>query len=161
MTQPLIFYDDVVMRYHDLSGETPVLEHFTMRVEPGEFIAIIRPSGCGKSTLLSLAAGLIKPDSGQVLHKGAPIVNPPADMGYMLQRDHLFPWLTIRDNACLGLRVRKDESAASQRRVDALLKSTGPWEVRNAVPAQLSGGMRRRAALGRPPGGKRAFCLLV
>lgn len=160
MNQPLLYYDDIVMNYHDPSGETPVLNHFTMRVEPGEFIAIIGPSGCGKSTLLSLAAGLINPDSGTVLHKGSPITSPPEDMGYMLQRDHLFPWLTIRDNACLGLRVRRDESRESRDRVDALLRSTGLWDFRSHFPQQLSGGMRQRAALVRTLAVRPEFLLL-
>ena len=83
------------MRYHALSGETDVLENFSLTVEPGEFIALLGPSGCGKSTLLSLAAGLLKPDRGRVLLRGEPIQAPPVHMGYMLQRDHLFPWLTL------------------------------------------------------------------
>ena len=147
MIQPLLHYNDIGMNYHDPSGETPVLSHFTMRVEAGEFIAIVGPSGCGKSTLLSLAAGLIAPDSGVVLHKGVPITAPPGGVGYMLQKDHLFPWLTIHDNARLGLRVRRDETRASGERVDALLRSTGLWDFRDRFPRQLSGGMRQRAAL--------------
>ncbi len=160
MVLPLIHYDDIVMRYHALSGETPVLNHFSMQVEPGEFIAIIGPSGCGKSTLLSLAAGLIHPDEGRVMHKGIEITSPPNDMGYMLQRDHLFPWLTIRENARIGLRVRKDASEDSLQRVDALLQSTGLWDFRDRFPAQLSGGMRQRAALVRTLAVKPEFLLL-
>jgi NitT/TauT family transport system ATP-binding protein len=160
MAYPLLDYQDITMRYHAPSGETPVLTHFSFAVEVGEFIAIVGPSGCGKSTLLSLAAGLIKPDEGQVLHKGTPITAPPKDMGYMLQRDHLFPWLSIRDNAVLGLRVRGDKSAESQARVDALLRSTGLWEFRDRFPQQLSGGMRQRAALARTLAVKPEFLLL-
>ena len=135
------------MRYHALSGETDVLENFSLTVEPGDFIALLGPSGCGKSTLLSLAAGLLKPDRGRVLLRGEPIQAPPVHMGYMLQRDHLFPWLTVRQNALLGLQVRGNLTEAAQRRVDALLKSCGLWDFADAFPKQLSGGMRQRAAL--------------
>ena len=91
MDQPLLFFDCVSMCYHDDSGETEVLSDFTLRVDSGEFLALLGPSGCGKSTVLSLAAGLLQPDSGRVTLRGQEIRRPPLHMGYMLQRDHLFP----------------------------------------------------------------------
>ena len=67
MDQPLLFFDCVSMCYHDDSGETEVLSDFTLRVDSGEVLALLGPSGCGQSTVLSLAAGLLKPDSGRVM----------------------------------------------------------------------------------------------
>lgn len=160
MSSPLLQYQDVVMRYHSPTGETSVLKDFNMDVDRGEFIALIGPSGCGKSTLLSLAAGLVHPDSGKVLLKGKPITAPPPNMGYMLQRDHLFEWLTIRENARIGLRVRGDQSDESLQRVDELLSSTGLWEFRDHFPRQLSGGMRQRASLVRTLAVQPDFLLL-
>ena len=116
MDQPLLCFDCVSMCYHDDSGETEVLSDFTLRVDSGEFLALLGPSGCGKSTVLSLAAGLLKPDSGRVTLRGQEIRRPPLHMGYMLQRDHLFPWLTVRENALLGIRVRQKEPSARQKR---------------------------------------------
>ena len=146
MDQPLLFFDCVSMCYHDDSGETEVLSDFTLRVDSGEFLALLGPSGCGKSTVLSLAAGLLKPDSGRVTLRGQEIRRPPLHMGYMLQRDHLFPWLTVRENALLGIRVRQKEPSARQKRhVEDLLAACGLTEFADALPGQLSGGMR-------PPG---------
>jgi len=126
------------MRYHDLSGEVSVLEDFNLTVQRGEFIALLGPSGCGKTTVLSLAAGLLRPDKGQVLLQGTPILSPPKSMGYMLQRDQLFPWLNVLKNACLGLAVRGELNE---------VKSCGLADFSDAFPQQLSGGMRQRAAL--------------
>ena len=147
MDQPLLFFDCVSMCYHDDSGETEVLSDFTLRVDSGEFLALLGPSGCGKSTVLSLAAGLLKPDSGRVTLRGQEIRRPPLHMGYMLQRDHLFPWLTVRENALLGIRVRQKEPSARQKRhVEDLLAACGLTEFADALPGQLSGGMLQRAA---------------
>ena len=147
MEDALLVFDRVCMRYHQESGETAVLEDFSLSVRRGEFVALLGPSGCGKSTVLSLAAGLLRPDAGRVLLRGQPIQSPPAHMGYMLQRDHLFDWLTVRDNALVGLRVRGKPDAGQLARVDALLESCGLAEFAHAFPGQLSGGMRQRAAL--------------
>ena len=145
MDQPLLFFDCVSMCYHDDSGETEVLSDFTLRVDSGEFLALLGPSGCGKSTVLSLAAGLLKPDSGRVT----------------LQRDHLFPWLTVRENALLGIRVRQKEPSARQKRhVEDLLAACGLTEFADALPGQLSGGMRQRAALVRTLAVEPDFLLL-
>ncbi len=145
--EPLLDFQNVSMRYHALSGETNVLEDFSLSISPGEFVALLGPSGCGKSTLLSLAAGLLQPDKGRVLLRGRAITAPPMHMGYMLQRDHLFPWLSVRQNACLGLKVRGILSEKTEKRVDDLLISCGLKDFASAFPQQLSGGMRQRAAL--------------
>ena len=135
MDQPLLFFDCVSMCYHDDSGETEVLSDFTLRVDSGEFLALLGPSGCGKSTVLSLAAGLLQPDSGRVTLRGQEIRRPPLHMGYMLQRDHLFPWLTVRENALLGIRVRQKEPSARQKRhVEDLLAACGLTEFADALP---------------------------
>lgn len=160
MEDALLVFDRVCMRYHQESGETAVLEDFSLSVRRGEFVALLGPSGCGKSTVLSLAAGLLRPDAGRVLLRGQPIQSPPAHMGYMLQRDHLFDWLTVRDNALVGLRVRGKPDAGQLARVDALLESCGLAEFAHAFPGQLSGGMRQRAALVRTLAVEPDFLLL-
>lgn len=160
MEDALLVFDRVCMRYHQESGETAVLEDFSLSVRRGEFVALLGPSGCGKSTVLSLAAGLLRPDAGRVLLRGQPIQSPPTHMGYMLQRDHLFDWLTVRDNALVGLRVRGKPDAGQLARVDALLESCGLAEFAHAFPGQLSGGMRQRAALVRTLAVEPDFLLL-
>lgn len=160
MDQPLLFFDHVSMCYHDENGETEVLSDFTLEVHSGEFIALLGPSGCGKSTVLSLAAGLLRPDSGRVFLRGQEIKRPPLHMGYMLQRDHLFPWLTVRDNALTGIRVRQKPTAHQLAYVDALLEACGLTDFADALPGQLSGGMRQRAALVRTLAVEPDFLLL-
>lgn len=135
------------MHYHSLNEETVVLKDFNLVVNEGEFIALLGPSGCGKSTILSLAAGLHKPDRGTVLLRGKEIESPPLEMGYMLQKDHLFSWLTVRQNAFLGLRVRKRLTEETMAQVDRLLHTCGLTGFADFYPQQLSGGMRQRAAL--------------
>lgn len=160
MEDALLVFDHVCMRYHQQSGGTAVLEDFTLSVRRGEFVALLGPSGCGKSTVLSLAAGLLRPDAGRVLLRGQPISSPPAHMGYMLQRDHLFDWLTVRDNALVGLRVRGKPTKKQLSLVDSLLESCGLAEFAHAFPGQLSGGMRQRAALVRTLAVEPEFLLL-
>jgi len=137
----MIRFSDLSLTYQSESGETEALSRVSFGVSEGEFVSIIGPSGCGKSTLLSLAAGLLSPTQGSV--------SAPArgEIGYMLQRDCLFDWLTIRENARLGLRIRRERSAEAREYVDRLLRMYGLWEFRDRFPRQLSGGMRQRAAL--------------
>lgn len=160
MGEPLLFFDRVSMCYHDENGETEVLSNFTLELNRGEFVALLGPSGCGKSTVLSLAAGLLHPDSGHVYLHGQEIRNPPQHMGYMLQRDHLFPWLTVRNNALLGIRVRQRPTDQQIAYVDSLLAACGLSDFMEAFPAQLSGGMRQRVALVRTLAVEPDFLLL-
>ena len=137
----LIRSENLSLTYQTAAGETEALRDVSFSVMPGEYVSIIGPSGCGKSTLLSLAAGLLEPTSGVIRAPGL------ARAGYMLQRDSLFDWLTIRANARLGLDVHRQRSAEADAYADELLRTYGLWEFRDCFPSQLSGGMRQRAAL--------------
>ncbi len=130
--------------YHTPSGETEALRDITFSVAQKEFVSIIGPSGCGKSTVLSIIAGLEKPSGGQVTIASG---NNKTHIGYMLQQDHLFPWLTVRQNTLLGLDIRKEKTKDSENKVDNLLKQYGLESFKNSYPFELSGGMRQRAAL--------------
>ena len=111
------------------------VDDVSFAIRKGETLGLVGESGCGKSTVLSLAAGLLKPDSGRVTLRGQEIRRPPLHMGYMLQRDHLFPWLTVRENALLGIRVRQKEPSARQKRhVEDLLAACGLTEFADALP---------------------------
>jgi len=137
----IIRAESLSLTYQAADGETQALRDVSFSVLPGEFLSIIGPSGCGKSTLLSLVAGLLSPTGGRLF---AP---PREKIGYMLQRDGLFDWLTIRKNVLLGLDIRKQRSADTDAYVDSLLKTYGLWDFKDSFPSQLSGGMRQRAAL--------------
>ena len=119
----------------------PVLDGLSLQVRAGEIAAVIGPSGSGKSTLLNILAGLDRPTGGQVRVGGNGAV------GYMPQKDLLFPWRTIEDNAILGLEVGGLKKKAARERVAPLLTEFGLGGFEYSYPGQLSGGMRQRAAL--------------
>ena len=145
--KPLLEITDVCLSYHSLSGETPALSHISFEVMPGEFLAVVGPSGCGKSTLLNLICGLIRPEQGQILLDGRPVISGDCRIGYMLQKDHLLEWRTIYKNVLLGLEIRRELTAEKLAYVDQLLLDYGLDKFRSAHPSELSGGMRQRAAL--------------
>ena len=128
--------------YHTPQGETLAIKDISFDVEDNAFIAIVGSSGCGKSTLLSILAGLIDKSGGEINYKKQ---NPK--FGYMLQQDALFPWLTILDNACLGLDIQKNKTLENIGYVKNLLHTYKLTEFIDKKPAALSGGMRQRVAL--------------
>ena len=133
--------------YHSLDGETQALSNISFAVDPGEFIAVVGPSGCGKSTLLSLLCGLLTPDEGTILIDGVPLSESSINIGYMLQKDHLFEWRTIFSNASLGLEIQHKLDGKTKQQVKDLMKTYGLGNFENSRPSELSGGMRQRAAL--------------
>ncbi|MEV0355662.1 ABC transporter ATP-binding protein [Nocardia sp. NPDC050697] len=141
---------DSLTKSFPLPGGRPprdVLAGVSFTARHGEFVSVIGPSGCGKSTVFSLLAGLDTPDSGSV-HFGRDDGEPAdAHCAYMPQRDLLFPWRTVLDNTTLGLLVRGVPRAEARRRARALFGVFGLTGFEDARPAQLSGGMRQRAAL--------------
>ena len=144
---PLLELKHVSYAYHTKSGETYALTDISFQVQRGEFLAIVGPSGCGKSTLLSLISGLILPEDGTILRSGMPGASPHSSIGYMLQKDHLFDWRTVYRNVTLGLEIRHELNKRTRLHVDQMLKDYDLYRFRNAVPSELSGGMRQRAAL--------------
>ena len=92
----LLEMKDVWLSYHTKEGETEALAGVTLTVDEGEFVALVGPSGCGKTTVLSVIAGLLSPTAGSVRLCGRDVTGPTDSVGYMLQRDTLFEWLTIR-----------------------------------------------------------------
>ena len=132
--------------YHTVDGETPALTDVNFTVDSGEFVAIVGPSGCGKSTLLSLICGLIQPETGQILLTGQPH-SSSRQIGYMLQKDHLFEWRTIHRNVLLGLEIQKNITDEHLARIDRMLTVYGLKAFADRRPSALSGGMKQRAAL--------------
>lgn len=135
------------MKYHSLNGEIHALENINLSMAKGEFISIVGPSGCGKSTLLSLISGLLPPTGGSVIVNGNPVSGTSSEVGYMLQKDHLFEWRTILENVLLGLEIRKLLTRETREYAIELLKTYGLYDFKDKYPEQLSGGMRQRAAL--------------
>ncbi len=143
MGKPFLSFRDVSYAYHNLQGETQAIKNLSFQIEEGEFVAIVGPSGCGKSTILSLISGIFEPEEGSIQFKTE---NKPT-IGYMLQKDHLFPWRTIWSNCMLGLEIQEQKTKEKIEFAEYLFKEYNLWEVRNKKPSELSGGMRQRAAL--------------
>ena len=145
--QPLLSFSDVCYSYHTLKGEIPAIRNITFSLQEQEFLALVGPSGCGKSTLLNLIAGLLEPDSGQILYQGKPLSLCSFSTGYMLQKDHLLGWRTGLDNILLGPEIRGVSIAAARKEALKMLEKYQLADYANAFPDQLSGGMRQRVAL--------------
>lgn len=142
---PILEFDNVSFSYHTINGEVPAINHISFSVNEGEFIAIVGPSGCGKSTLMSLICGLIAPESGNINVMGRPLGSSMKNIGYMLQKDHLFEWRTVYDNVKLGLEIHRQNPKESN--INNMLEDYALKDFTHAKPSELSGGMRQRAAL--------------
>jgi ABC-type nitrate/sulfonate/bicarbonate transport system ATPase subunit len=113
-----------------------------------QFITIVGASGCGKSTLLNLVAGFDTATSGEITVDGAPVAGPGPDRGVVFQQTALFPWLSVEENIAFGLRLRANRhKGLPEIVVERLLQRTGLAAFRSRRPAELSGGMRQRAAI--------------
>jgi len=139
----------VSKRFRSLHGETLALQATDLDVAENDFITILGPSGCGKSTLLRIVAGLDTQTTGEVSLDGRRIAGPGADRGMVFQSYTLFPWLTVRDNVCFGLRERGLPRAQQLEVADGYLAKVGLKGFANHYPKQLSGGMQQRTALAR------------
>ena len=134
-----------------LRGKPPTqaLQPVSLEVADNDFITVLGPSGCGKSTLLRLVAGLETPSEGQILLDGQPVYEPGADRGVVFQSYTLFPWLTVRQNICFGLR-EKNMPAAQQREIsEHFIEKVRLRGFEDHYPKQLSGGMQQRVAIAR------------
>ena len=143
----LLEIKNINMNYHTMEGATEAIKDVSFSVDDGEFISIIGPSGCGKSTLLNIISGILTPSSGEVKFNDPDVKNNLDKMGYMFQKDYLFPWLSVRENVLLGLKVKKIYTKENIEFADELLKSYGLEKFESHKPTQLSGGMRQRVAL--------------
>lgn len=127
--------------YHSKEGEINAIEDVSFEINKNEFIGIIGPSGCGKSSILNLISGLDHE------YKGDINFDKNINIGYMLQEDALFPWLTVLDNALIGLKISKRLNKDTKKYVINLLKKYELIEFKDKYPSSLSGGMKQRLAL--------------
>ena len=128
---------------------TLALQATDLAVAENDFVTILGPSGCGKSTLLRIVAGLDQPSSGEVLLEGRRITAPGADRGMVFQSYTLFPWLTVRENVCFGLRERGLPGNEQIAVADNFISKVGLRGFEHHFPKQLSGGMQQRTAIAR------------
>jgi ABC-type nitrate/sulfonate/bicarbonate transport system ATPase subunit len=132
---------------HTFKGQpAPTLDHIALRIEPGEKIALIGRSGCGKSTLLHMLAGLLLPTEGCVRIHGHTVTRPSAKWNMMFQKPSLYPWMTVRQNAELGLVFA---GTRDDGKIDRLLELVGLSDKAETNVQSLSGGQQQRVALAR------------
>src|SRR5579871_611364 len=146
----LLFADRVAKTFPlPAGGEQTVLEEVTLSIAPGEVVALLGRSGSGKSTLLRILAGLIQPSHGRVLAKGSPLKGPNADVAMVFQSFALLPWLTVQENAELGLFARGVPKETCVKEAELALGMVGLEGFEGAYPKELSGGMRQRVGFAR------------
>lgn len=133
------------------SGKTSVLKDINLEIKEGEFVAIVGFSGSGKTTLISSIAGLIKPDSGEVIKGGKTITEPGPDRGVVFQSYSLMPWLTVFGNVALSVDATYKDWSAEQRKAhtEKYIDMVGLSHATHRRPAELSGGMRQRVNVAR------------
>ena len=134
---PAVSVEDVGRTFHTRRGRVEALDGMSLRVGPGEVVAVVGPSGCGKTTLLELICRLQAPDAGTV--RSAPAALMP-------QRDLLLPWLGALDNAGLALRARGVSREEARRQAAPWFERFGLGGFERTRPAELSGGMRQRVS---------------
>ena len=136
-------------RFGSTTGGTLALQSTDLGVQENDFITILGPSGCGKSTLLRIIGGLEQQSTGEVLLDGRPIHGPGADRGMVFQSYTLFPWLTVKENVCFGLREKNLPLKEQEEVANSYLAKVGLRGFEFHYPKQLSGGMQQRTAIAR------------
>lgn len=140
---------NVCKNFHTKTGKFNAVQDINVEVQAGEFLCIVGPSGCGKSTLLNIIAGLEKPDEGQALVNGRPIVGPGTDRVVIFQELALFPWLTVLKNVEFGLRMKGVGKREREEKALHFLKMVHLTRFSRCYVHELSGGMKQRVALAR------------
>jgi NitT/TauT family transport system ATP-binding protein/sulfonate transport system ATP-binding protein len=143
--------DGVTRAFPGVRGGAPTqaLLPISLRVADNDFITILGPSGCGKSTLLRIVAGLDTPTTGTVALDGKPVAGPGVERGMVFQSYTLFPWLTVTQNVCFGLREKRMPLAQQQEVAAHWIDKVGLRGFEHHYPKMLSGGMQQRTAIAR------------
>ncbi|HEV2336620.1 MAG TPA: ABC transporter ATP-binding protein [Stellaceae bacterium] len=145
-----IVIDQVSHEYRPARGRSVLaLDNVSLRVADREFVALLGPSGCGKSTLLYLVGGFLPVEHGRIALEDRPVAGPGPDRGIVFQHFALFPWKTVRQNVLYGLEklgLPRDERMGRARE---FIEVVGLAGFEDSYPAQLSGGMKQRAAIAR------------
>ena len=147
----LLELKDVTVSFPFPHGRPPLLalDGLTLSVEQGELVALVGPSGCGKTTALNVLAGQVRPTSGQVRLAGEPVEGMLPSVGYISQADTLLPWRTVEDNVALAMELRGIPKAQRRETARALMAKMGLGGFERSYPRELSGGMKKRAAIAR------------
>lgn len=155
LARPLIELERVAVQFGKGEKAVRALDETSLRIEQGDFVALVGPSGCGKSTILKLVSSLLKPSAGNVFIAGREIGAAPVRIGMAYQNPTLLPWLTVRQNVMLPLKIvqpyrkhwRAKKNGEYRERAEALLTQVGLRGFGDKYPWQLSGGMMQRTNL--------------
>ena len=152
MSNSFVELNDVKLRYSE--GDELALDTTNMKIDKGEFIAVVGPSGCGKSSLMKLVSGLMPPTEGNVIVDGKEVSGPLKIVGMAFQNPTLLPWRTTLDNVLLPMEIVKPHRhrlrkhrAEYEERARKLLATVGLEGHEDKYPWELSGGMQQRASL--------------
>ena len=135
--------------YEDNYREVVALKDVNLEVKESEFVMIVGPSGCGKTSLINIIGGLDEASAGEVLLYGKAVSGPGADRGMVFQGYSLFPWLTVQKNVEFGLKMKKVSPAERAEHAREYIRLVGLEGFEDALPRQLSGGMKQRVAIAR------------
>jgi NitT/TauT family transport system ATP-binding protein len=145
----ILVVDDIVKRFETPEGPLTAVDHVSLSVKPGEFLAVIGPSGCGKSTLFNIVGGLIGGFEGTVTVAGDRVRGPHPAIGMVFQEESTFPWRSVIDNVAFPLEITGMRKAERLDRARHFISLVGLDGFERRYPAELSGGMRQRVSIAR------------